>query len=73
MNEIWMQRDGEKINFSVYKNKDDISEIQRNNPEMVYIALLFDDDPIQNHSIRFYNFIQFVNNNYFNHNSNGNN
>jgi len=54
MNEIWMQRDGEKINFSIYQNKDEISEIQRNNPEMVYIALLFDDDPIQNHSIRFY-------------------
>lgn len=54
MNEIWMQRDGEKINFSIYKNKDEISEIQRNNPEMIYIALLFDDDPIQNHSIRFY-------------------
>jgi len=54
MNEIWMKRDGEKINFSIYQNREDIFEIQRNNPEMVYIALLFEDDPIKNHSIRFY-------------------
>lgn len=54
MNEIWMNRDGEKINFDVYENKEDIFEIQRNNPSMVYIALLFDNDPIQNHSIRLY-------------------
>lgn len=54
MNEIWMKRDGEKINFDVYENKEDIFEIQRNNPEMVYIALLFDNDPIQNHSMRLY-------------------
>ncbi|XP_022180938.1 ATP-binding cassette sub-family A member 5-like isoform X1 [Myzus persicae] len=53
MNEIWMKRDGEKINFSIYQNKEDIFEIQRNNPEMVYIALLFDDDPIKNHSISY--------------------
>lgn len=53
MNEIWMRRDGEKINFSIYQNKEDIFEIQRNNPEMVYIALLFEDDPIKNQSIRF--------------------
>lgn len=53
MNEIWMKRDGEKINFDVYQNREDIFEIQRNNPEMVYIALLFDDDPIQNNSIRY--------------------
>lgn len=54
MNEIWMKRVGEKINFDVYQNREDIFEIQRNNPAMVYIALLFDGDPIQNHSIRFY-------------------
>jgi len=52
MNEIWMKREGEKINFDVYENKDDILEIQRNNPAMVYIALLFDDDPIENRSMR---------------------
>lgn len=57
MNEIWMKRDGEKIHFDMYQNKEEIFEIQRNNPEMVYIALLFDDDPIQNHSIRYYNSI----------------
>lgn len=56
-----MKRDGEKINFSIYQNKEDIFEIQRNNPEMVYIALLFDDDPIKNQSIRFY--YQLINNN----------
>lgn len=54
MNEIWMKRDGEKINFDVYENKEDIFEIQRNNPAIVYIALLFNNDPIQNHSMRLY-------------------
>lgn len=54
MNEIWMKRDGEKINFDIYQNREDIFEIQRNYPEMVYIALLFDDDPIQNSSLRLY-------------------
>lgn len=54
MNEIWMKRDGEKINFDVYEKKEDIFEIQRNNPALVYIALLFDEDPIQNNSIRFF-------------------
>lgn len=54
MNEIWMKRDGEKIYFDVYENKEDIFEIQRNNPAMVYIALLFDNDPIQNRSMRLY-------------------
>lgn len=49
-----MKRDGEKINFDIYQNREDIFEIQRNNPEMVYIALLFDDDPIENNSIRLY-------------------
>jgi len=52
MNEIWMERDGEKINFDIYENKEDLFEIQRNNPAMVYIALLFDNDPIENRSIR---------------------
>lgn len=52
MNEIWMKRDGEKINFDIYQNREDIIEVQRNNPEMVYIALLFDNDPIENNSIR---------------------
>lgn len=52
MNDVWTARDGEKINFDLYENKEDIFEMQRNNPEMVYIALLFDDDPIQNGSIR---------------------
>lgn len=61
MNEIWTKRDGEKINFDVYQNKEDIFEIQRNDPAMVYIALLFEDDPIQNNSIRFH--IVFYNNN----------
>jgi len=52
MNAIWMERDGEKINFDIYENKEDLFEIQRNNPAMVYIALLFDNDPIENRSIR---------------------
>ncbi|XP_025412978.1 ABC transporter A family member 1-like isoform X2 [Sipha flava] len=53
MNEIWMKRSGEKINFDVYQNKEDIFEIQRNDPAMVYVALLFEDDPIQNHSLSY--------------------
>lgn len=52
MNEIWTERYGEKINFDVYEDKEDIFEMQRNNPAMVYIALLFDDDPIRNRSMR---------------------
>lgn len=52
MNEIWTKRAGESINFDIYENKEDIFETQRNNPAMVYIALLFDNDPIQNNSIR---------------------
>lgn len=52
MNDVWMARDGEKINFDLYENKEDIFELQRNDPAMVYIALLFDDDPIRNGSIK---------------------
>lgn len=52
MNEIWMKREGEKINFNVYDKKEDIFEVQRNSPSMIYIALLFDNDPIKNQSIR---------------------
>lgn len=54
MNDIWMKRNGEKINFDVYQNKEDIFEMQRNDPAIVYIALLFEDDPIHNLSLRFY-------------------
>jgi len=64
MNTIWTKRDGEKINFDVYENKEDIFEMQRNNPEKVYIALLFDDDPIQNNSIRLTLFVEIFNNTY---------
>lgn len=54
MNEIWLKRYGENIHFDVYENKEEIFEIQRNNPAMVYIALLFDDDPLQNRSLRLF-------------------
>lgn len=60
MNEIWMKRVGEKINFDLYEKKEDIFEIQRNNPALVYIALLFDEDPIQNNSIRFFTVKLFI-------------
>jgi len=53
MNDVWTTRGGEKINFDLYENKEDIYDVQRNNPAMVYIALIFDDDPIRNNSIRF--------------------
>lgn len=54
MNEIWMKRFGENIHFDVYENKEEIFEIQRNNPAMVYIALLFDDNPLQNRTLRLF-------------------
>lgn len=47
-----MKREGEQINFNVYDKKEDIFEVQRNSPSMIYIALLFDNDPIENQSLR---------------------
>lgn len=64
MNEIWLKRDGEKINFDIYQNKEDIFELQRNDPALVYITLLFEDDPIQNYSLRFYIVFPIFKNNY---------
>lgn len=61
MNDIWMKRDGEKINFDIHQDREEIFEIQRNNPEMVYIALLFDGDPIENNSIRLYTIFFYKN------------
>ncbi|XP_050432298.1 phospholipid-transporting ATPase ABCA3-like [Adelges cooleyi] len=51
MNTLWMNRTGDVLNFTMYNDKKDIFEVQRNNPESVYIALLFDYLEIQNNSI----------------------